>query len=453
MTFGLLAPNLSAAALSWLDTYEAGLKRAAKEKKDILISFVGSDWCDQCKKLDAALLSKESFATLAGENFVLVELDYPQLKPEVAERNEPVRAQYGIMGFPVLLLTDSEGLPYGELRMRPDWVAADYLKALADLDTNKMIRDEAWTEYESADDDVARTAALEKFLRAVPLPSVPAMYGKELELLRKASKDKSPLVTAFAKKDRVQKIQAELQSLMSQGLHSDAVALCDQYLANPLIDDGETQMALSFKYFALMEKKDFAEAIEAAKALQKVAPESPFAKQAISLQKKAEAALAASQVPPIAKNTNPEASVQEVKKKEGESPGVAKTQELMPQRSPQKKADHGKTLEALKATHQALAEAENALAQAKADLEAAQRSHDEAEKSHDEAHRAELKARPAGGTESPDESAPSEKKEETNSEQLGASQVDEFETRAEELRKQAEELRKKARELRKETVE
>lgn len=447
LTVGILAQNLSVAAATWLDTHEAGLKLAKKEKKDILISFVGTGWCAECEKFEEALLSKDSFAALAGKNFVLVELDFPQTDPEVTLRNEPVRANFGVMNFPVLVLTDSEGLPYGELRMRLDWTVADYLKALNDLDTNKLIRDEARAEFESAADDDSRVLALEKLLRAVPETSIPKMYGKELEALRKASKDKSPLVAEIAKKDRMAEMQAELQQLMGQKRYDEAAALCDRYLANDQIGEGEKQMGMTFKFFALFEKKDFEKAILVAKDLQKIAPRSPVAQQAVGLQKKAEAALKRGQAPLVVREVKPEGEQSELGEKKGKPSDAVKTQEVRPDEV-KSVAAHKEVLKTLDAAHEALTEAEKALAQAEADLAAAQ-------KAHLQAHEAELKARPEGGENSkgsqkpPSKTEPKKKKATPPSD----SQVGEVEKRATDLRKQAEELRKKARELREDASE
>lgn len=462
VTFVLMAGFLAQAALAesgdWLETYEAGLKRAQEEKKGILISFMGSDWCDQCKKLEDVLLSKESFAVNAAKSFVLVELDFPQTNPELTKKNEPIRVQYGIRGFPVLLATDSEGLPYGEVRMRPDWVVADYLKALADLDANRSVRDDAKNEFETANDDAARVKALEKMLRAVPESSIQGMYGEEFEALRKFSQDKSSLVGEVARKERVANMQNELQIRMAQRRYDDAVALCDEYLSREVIDEGETQMGLTFKYFALMEKKDFEEAAATASALQKVNPKSPIAMRAVGMVKKAElAAEAAVRAAAIAserslKNEEKELrqGVPGVGESKAPSTGVAKTKSLSSrieeatQAADSKK--HKEALLVLEETHATLAQAEKMVAEAEANLAVAVEA-------HEKAHQAELKSRQGEPneeeqTEDSQEVVPSEKEEVSSTEEEVPLQIDQLKERTDELRKKAEELRKQAKELR-----
>ena len=43
--FFLSAGSVLQAAEGWLTDYEAAKKQAAKEGKDILMDFTGSDWC------------------------------------------------------------------------------------------------------------------------------------------------------------------------------------------------------------------------------------------------------------------------------------------------------------------------------------------------------------------------------------------------------------------------
>ena len=99
----------------WTDDFAAAKVRAAKEGKDLLVDFTGSDWCHWCIKLSEEVFEHEAFEKEASKDFVFVELDFPrrkQLAPEVKEQNAALQAKFGIQGFPTVLLMDAEGRPY-----------------------------------------------------------------------------------------------------------------------------------------------------------------------------------------------------------------------------------------------------------------------------------------------------------------------------------------------------
>ena len=62
----------------WTHDFEAAKKQAADENKDLLIDFIGSDWCGWCIKLNEEVFSHDEFKTGVKDKYVLVELDYPK---------------------------------------------------------------------------------------------------------------------------------------------------------------------------------------------------------------------------------------------------------------------------------------------------------------------------------------------------------------------------------------
>ena len=56
--------------------------------------------------------SQADFKKFAAANLILVELDFPNNKPqseEVKKQNKELQAKYGVEGFPTLVLLDSKG--------------------------------------------------------------------------------------------------------------------------------------------------------------------------------------------------------------------------------------------------------------------------------------------------------------------------------------------------------
>lgn len=96
--------------IKWETDFDAALKIAKKENKEIFILFTGSDWCYWCKKLDGEVFSKEDFTKYANENFVCLKLDFPRKSNQTQaerEKNSALAQQYGIQGFPTVLIMSS----------------------------------------------------------------------------------------------------------------------------------------------------------------------------------------------------------------------------------------------------------------------------------------------------------------------------------------------------------
>jgi protein disulfide-isomerase len=108
--FALL--KVSAADLDWLTDLPKAEAQAKTGNKLVLLDFTGSDWCGWCIKLDNDTFSKPEFADYAGKNLVLVQLDYPNKKPqsdELKKANAALQKKYSIEGFPTLIALKPDG--------------------------------------------------------------------------------------------------------------------------------------------------------------------------------------------------------------------------------------------------------------------------------------------------------------------------------------------------------
>lgn len=102
----------------WIEDFDKGLAQAKTEKKIALADFTGSDWCVWCQRLDKEIFSKPEFKEYAKANLVLVEVDFPQLKPlskSKQEKHDKLAKEYDIKGFPTVLVFDAEGKKIGQL--------------------------------------------------------------------------------------------------------------------------------------------------------------------------------------------------------------------------------------------------------------------------------------------------------------------------------------------------
>jgi len=106
------------AAAGWDDNYDKAIAQAKAEKKLVLLDFTGSDWCGWCIKLDKEVFSKPEFKEYAKANLVLVEVDFPNSKPQskkLKEQNQKLQKEHGIQGYPTIIVLNSEGKKVGQL--------------------------------------------------------------------------------------------------------------------------------------------------------------------------------------------------------------------------------------------------------------------------------------------------------------------------------------------------
>lgn len=97
---------------AWLTDLPKAQTQAKAEKKLVLLDFTGSDWCPPCKALHKNVLSKPEFEAYAKTNLVLVELDFPDRKPQSAElkkANKALLEKFKVDGYPTIIVLDAEG--------------------------------------------------------------------------------------------------------------------------------------------------------------------------------------------------------------------------------------------------------------------------------------------------------------------------------------------------------
>ncbi len=93
------------------DDYDAALARAGKEGRSLFVFFTGSDWCVWCKKLVKEVFSHAAFLDYATNEFVCVVVDSPadegRIAPERLRRNNELKTQFAVNGFPTVLVVDA----------------------------------------------------------------------------------------------------------------------------------------------------------------------------------------------------------------------------------------------------------------------------------------------------------------------------------------------------------
>lgn len=129
------AATKSTVAANWLTSYEKAKAQALERHVPILADFSGSDWCGWCIRLDKEVFSEPLFKNYATTNLVLLLVDFPRRTAqdaEVAKQNQSLAEQFGIEGFPTVLLLDASGKELARTGYQPGGADAyvQHLKSL-----------------------------------------------------------------------------------------------------------------------------------------------------------------------------------------------------------------------------------------------------------------------------------------------------------------------------------
>lgn len=119
----LFAASLSAAELSWADSYAEAVKQAKVENKNVLV-LISKERCRWCKKLKTTTLQDETVVARLERSYVIVEVvrdvdDYP----------EYLKAKMVPMSY--FLYPDGSMIMRG---VAGYWSVEDYMSFLDDVD-------------------------------------------------------------------------------------------------------------------------------------------------------------------------------------------------------------------------------------------------------------------------------------------------------------------------------
>ena len=183
-----VAEETSKSGIVWTTDFEAAKAEAAKSGRDILVDFTGSDWCGWCIKLKKEVFDQAAFAP-ATKQFVFLELDFPNKKPqsdELKKQNKALAEKFSIQGYPTILLLDAQGVPYASTGYRDGGPEA-YLKHLAELRADKTGLPKKIAAADALSGD-AKAKALADIVRSMD-PSIRKFHGDLMAKLAAADPD------------------------------------------------------------------------------------------------------------------------------------------------------------------------------------------------------------------------------------------------------------------------
>jgi len=261
----------------WLDDFEAGKSRAAKEGKDLLLDFTGSDWCPWCIKLKKEVFSTDAFKKEAPKYFVLVELDFPRqskLPEKLQQQNEKLSRDFQVDSFPSVCLTDAQGRLYAKTGYQ-DGGAERYLELLASLRAKKTARDELFAKADKAS-GVEKAKLLNQALEALEKDDAGAGYDAiAKQIIALDSENKAGLKLKYETRARL----AEAAKAAESGELDAALAKLQALLKESSLTGGAKQEANFLKAMILVNKKDNAGALEALQSARDADPQTDRARQ------------------------------------------------------------------------------------------------------------------------------------------------------------------------------
>jgi thioredoxin-related protein len=241
----------------WVTDFAKAKQTAAKEKKDLLIDFTGSDWCGWCIKLREEVFDLDAFKKEAPKHFVLVELDYPRNKSgmskELLAQNERLKNEYAITGYPTIWLTDAEGRPYAKTGYQRGG-AEKYLEHLAELRQKREERDKYMAAVAKVDDSAEKAKLLDKALGALPSEALP-FYKKVIgQIIEHAGEDSEltakyeKMLAEFAMQAKVAAIETEFGKHASAQEWDKAAAVVEKAMKAEKLEDAKGEAVQKLWY-------------------------------------------------------------------------------------------------------------------------------------------------------------------------------------------------------------
>lgn len=290
---GKVETKAPAAEAEWMQNFAEAKAKAAKEGKNLLVDFTGSDWCVWCKRLDKEVFAEADFQKEIVKGYVLVKLDFPQdqslVTEEIKAQNAQLQEQYKVQGFPTVFLMDANGKPFAQTGYQAGG-GAKYLEHVAEISKGKAAYDEHMAKAKDAKGiELAKhiTAALEALNND---EMIFAHYRTEIDRVMELDADgKAGLKAKFEAKIAKSDLEAKFNEL-AQGGDWDAV---DKAMAEALEkwkgNKDIEQMATFYRAIVLIEgKQDFAGALKLVDAAREIAPESEMGKRLVQIKKNIE---------------------------------------------------------------------------------------------------------------------------------------------------------------------
>jgi thioredoxin-related protein len=282
----LVGPSAAAAEEKlWTVDFEQAKAAAAKEGKDLLMEFTGSDWCPPCIALKKNVLDNEAFQTEAPKHFVLLKLDNPNDKSKQSEKEiaqyKTLSKTYKIEGVPTVILADAKGRPYAQFVGYGGDAADKYVKNLVAKTAVRKERDKLMSQAESAG-GAEKAKLLAKAIEGISSDLVVSSYRETVDEIIKLDVDdkaglKSKYETLLTRSGLKAKLD-EIQTATRGDGAEKAAKKVDDLISEMKLSGDPLQEALFVKAVVLY-RSDKAACKQALEAALAAAPKSDKAEQ------------------------------------------------------------------------------------------------------------------------------------------------------------------------------
>ncbi|MDD3096152.1 MAG: thioredoxin family protein [Candidatus Cloacimonetes bacterium] len=127
---------------TWIENWDLAIASAKELNRPVLVNFTGSDWCIWCIRLSKEVFTKDEFIDYAKNNLVLLKLDFPhklQQSAALKQQNDTLAKQFGIQGYPTIVLVNQEGKEIQRTGYQPDG-AAKYVEHLQEILSEQSVK-------------------------------------------------------------------------------------------------------------------------------------------------------------------------------------------------------------------------------------------------------------------------------------------------------------------------
>lgn len=122
---------------NWHTDFSEAQKLAEEQQRKIVLVFSGSDWCGLCIKLDKKIWKSTEFKDFAGNNLILLKVDFPRkkknkLSKEQQKHNDLLADKYHAE-FPLVVVLNSKSEVLGRIGFKKNYSPQDYINYISDL--------------------------------------------------------------------------------------------------------------------------------------------------------------------------------------------------------------------------------------------------------------------------------------------------------------------------------
>lgn len=264
----MLVTMAPAWAVEWMTDLDAAKAKAAAENKAVLVDFTGSDWCGWCVRLRKVVLDTPEFEAYAKDKFVFMEVDLPQnpkFDAALRARNEELAKQYGVNGFPTIMVLTPQGEIAGGFNGYVPSVAAASEKLNAALATAELLK------KAESQQGAEKLDSLLKAYRSLPKKMQDSAVSLRKRIIALDPQD----TLGMARQQKIEDQRKAFQSALSSALSkAEALAAIEKALADayPENKSGILQAKFQILMMGAQSVDDVKAAAEAGRAAMELDP-------------------------------------------------------------------------------------------------------------------------------------------------------------------------------------